>query len=69
MARETINGKLRIRKCADTGEFIVPTGPNGSLGENDAYAYFTDDKQDAIDTARFTYGDDVQFTITLRRAA
>jgi len=63
----TIKGKLRIRKCTDTGEFIVPTGPNGAMGAGDKYAYFTDDKQDAIDTARFTYGADVQYTITLRR--
>jgi len=60
---------VRIRKCCDTGEFIVPTGPKGTMGEGDKYAYFTDDKQDAIDTAKFTFGPYIKWTITLRRAA
>ena len=54
--------RVRILKNMD-GEFETPTGEFGNSGDGfrkDAYVYFADDKQDAIDTARFTYGNDVE---------
>lgn len=66
------NNIVRVRKN-DFGEFEVPTiefeplefdtDHQAKVAFNDSI-YFADDKQDAIDTARFTYGPDVQIRIT-----
>ena len=51
--------RIVILKNQD-GEFETPTGPEGPRANHLSYIYFADDKQDAIDTARFTYGNDVE---------
>lgn len=52
--------KITITKTDD--EFRVP-GP----GKTESSAYYTDDREDAIGTARAMWGKDVQFSFRTKR--
>lgn len=49
--------KITIRFNRDYNEYRVPGKVN-----NEAQAYYTDDKEDAIDTAKLIHGEDVKIT-------
>jgi hypothetical protein len=53
--------KVNIKYSAEYGEYRVP-GPNNT----EEQAYYTDDKQDAVDTAKVIYGKDVLLTINYK---
>jgi hypothetical protein len=54
--------RITITRLVDWGEFRVP-GPDGT----EAQAYYTDDREDAIGTARAIYGPDVRITFRSKR--
>lgn len=49
--------KVTIEKDSSTGEFRVPAKDKSEKG-----AYYTDDKQDATDTAKKIYGEKVKIS-------
>jgi len=53
-----------IIKRNDYDEFEVPTAPAGAEAQEFADGiYYADDRDDAIDTARFTFGADVDIVV------
>jgi hypothetical protein len=50
---------VRIKYKKECNEYRVPTG-SGLRHNAEATAYYTDDKNDAINTARAVYGQEVQ---------
>jgi len=59
-----MNAQITIQYNIDNNEYRVP-----GIVPTEAAAIYTDDKQDAIDTARLIYGDDVTIKIRRIRAA